>query len=76
MIIRNIDEAAYLNISGFKVGLITKSAGNMADIEIKGNDEEIQKAIQDFHNGAKVNGKQYYDSLGFIRYIINQRCNK
>lgn len=75
MVTNNVFEAAYVKAKGFGIGkaVYNKDKG-LVDIELKGDEEKIQRCINNFHTGGQVDAKIYADEVGFIQYLVKQRA--
>jgi len=66
----DIYEGAFCKVNGFPIGKVVSHDG-VPVIEIRGEDDRIQKCIYDFHAGYGVNNvKLFCKEMGFIIYLL------
>ena len=71
MIINNTTDATYLKCLGFELGQVN----GFDSIEIKGDDKEIQKAL-DNENSARMKPSYLIDEYKYIVYLAKKNSSK
>lgn len=71
MSVKNIYEAAFLKTRGFKLGRVS----GFKDIEVLGDDSQIQKVLKEYYSGASTNAYFLLRECEYVRYLAKKAQN-
>lgn len=73
-ITHNIYHAAYAKVKGIELGTVYKSENGSAAMELNTTQDEFDRLINEYENGATIEINRFVTELSFVTFLVKRKC--